>query len=146
MLTYPYTFRSVMKTIILIGTMFVAMNCFAQGNLSERETIANHHIDLTKEQIYFVIHGLVELDGHTFLSDTCSDPFMFFADADGIKICRKENVAEYKHRRCGVKDCPILHLTVNVIVLPQTQWQQWKNPLQLNGAITIPRVIEDGIK
>lgn len=133
-----------MKTIILF--LIFTVGCAAQTNLSERDAINKDHIDLTKQQVYFEIHGVIELNGHAFLADTCADPFMFFANADGIKICRKENVVEYKHRRCGVKDCPILHLELIVAIITPTPQPWYYRFNQLYGPATTPAVIEDSVK
>ncbi len=133
-----------MKTIIFIGMMFIVTSCLSQTNLSERDAIRESHIDLTKQQVYFEIHGLIELDGHTFLGDTCSNPIMFFANADGVEIRRKTGDEKYKHRVCGVKDCPILHLDkigFGTITVSQPSWYYRFN--QLN---TVPCVIQDGVK
>lgn len=115
---------------ILALTLWGCAGIMAQ-QFNEGDAINKSHIDLTKETVYFTIHGQVEIDGHTFVNDTSANPFTFFAGVDGIKITRKGLDGEYKHRICGIKGCAILHLELiqNVIIAPPT-WQWWnQNPL-----------------
>ena len=123
-----------MKTLfILFALLMVGCTASAQ-QLSERDAIDKDHIDLTKETVYFTIHGLVEVDGHTFINDTSANPFMFFANVDGIKITRKGLDGEYRHRVCTIKGCPILHLELIQAIQFTPPTNQWWNiaPIQLN--------------
>ena len=79
-----------------------------EKKLTEQQIIKNTHIDFTKEYISFVIHGLIEVDGHVFLNDTCKSPVVYKADLDGITII-KDGV-KYKHRKCNINGCNIIHL------------------------------------
>jgi len=108
-----------MKTIIAI----LLSTCFCFGQVNEQRAIKETHIDFNKESVYFVIHGMVEVDGHTFYNDTSSNPFVFLANLDGIKIFRKNELNEtYNHRICKVKGCRIIHLVLaslqNMYVAP----------------------------
>lgn len=76
--------------------------------LTEQQIIKNTHIYFTKEYISFVIHGLIEIDGHVFLNNTCKSPVVYKADLDGITII-KDGI-KYKHRKCNIKGCNIIHL------------------------------------
>lgn len=76
--------------------------------LTEQQIIKNAHIDFIKEYISFVIHGLIEIDGHVFLNDTCKSPVVYKADLDGITII-KDGI-KYKHRKCNISGCNIIHL------------------------------------
>lgn len=76
--------------------------------LTEQQIIKNNHIDFVKEYISFVIHGLIEIDGHVFLNDTCKSPVVYKADLDGITII-KDGI-KYKHRKCNINGCNIIHL------------------------------------
>lgn len=76
--------------------------------LTEQQIIKNTHIYFTKEYISFVIHGLIEIDGHIFLNDTCKSPVIYKSDLDEITIIK--DGAKYKHRKCNIKGCNIIHL------------------------------------
>lgn len=101
-----------MKKLILILTIILfGLNLNSQTRkLNEKECIKKSHIDFTKEYIYFSIHGLIEIDGHVFKNDTCKCPIIYKANIDGITIIDTCKNIKYKHRACGVKNCPILHL------------------------------------
>jgi hypothetical protein len=97
------------KTITIISDSICnvqSKNC--KKKLTEQQIIKHNHIDFTKEYISFVIHGLIEIDGHIFLNDTCKNPVIYESDLDGITILK--NSTKYKHRNCNVKGCNIIHL------------------------------------
>ena len=103
-----------MKTLLALLVLTSAV--FGQTRLGEQDAIRKSHIDLKKEYIYFVIHGFIETDGHTFCNDTTSNPFIFHADLEGTKIYRKnEPQTLYNKRNCGHKDCNVLHLETRLI-------------------------------
>ena len=129
-----------MKLLLaVIFAIVLSVPAFSQ-QLSEIDAIKKDHIDLTKETVFFIIHGLVEVDGHTFVNDTSANPFMFFANVDGIKITRRGLEGEYRHRVCGLKNCPILHLELilNVSVSPP------QFPGRFNGDSILLNRMDDG--
>lgn len=59
---------------------------------------------------------LIEIDGHTFLNDTCDCPIIYKATLDKITITDC-NGKEYDHRICGEKGCEIIHLEKQVEII-----------------------------
>ena len=94
----------------LIAVLLTVSVVFGQNKVGEQDAIKRSHIDLKKEYVYFSINGWVEVDGHTFCNDTTSNPFIFQADLDGVKLYRKnEPQTLYTRRNCSHKDCNVLH-------------------------------------
>jgi len=77
--------------------------------ITEQQAVQKSHIDFTKEYLYFTISGKIEIDGHTFLNDTCKQPVIYQANLDCVKIIKGEK--EYEHRVCDIKNCEIIHLS-----------------------------------
>ena len=101
-----------LMVMLFIGASFVSVSQ-KTDTINERQAMKEKHIDLTKQLVYFVIHGLIEIDGHVFKNDTCADPVLFIADLSGIKIKRKNDPIEYKHRKCEKEGCNIIHLIID---------------------------------
>lgn len=100
-----------MKTLIIfLCTVFISMNLSGQSKMNEQKAMKESHIDFTKEYIFFTIHGLIEVDGHTFQNDTRKCPIQFQANLDGITIIDTCLKVKYEHRVCEVKDCKVIHL------------------------------------
>jgi hypothetical protein len=112
-----------MKTKLLILLILICATGFAQSKMGEKQAISKSHIDFTKEYLYFTIHGLIEIDGHTFLNDTCKNPVIFSATIDGISITKDGN--KYEHRGCGIKGCLILHLKLKADIQQPDLIRQW---------------------
>jgi hypothetical protein len=83
---------------------------FSQKTMNEQRAIKERHIDFTKEYIFFTIHGLIEIDGHTFKNDTSKCPIRFQANLDGISIIDTCAKVKFKHRICRHTNCKIIHL------------------------------------
>lgn len=103
-----------MKTIILF--LFICASLSAQVN--EKRAIKETHIDFSKEHIEFILHGQIEIDGHTFLNDTCKNPIYYIANLEGIKILNKATNQEYLYRKCDKQGCKVIHLNLKVIQYP----------------------------
>jgi hypothetical protein len=98
------------KIIFIILMLSICSFVYSQGKMNEQRTMKESHIDFTKEYIFFIIHGLIEIDGHIFKNDTCKCPIIFKANLDGVTIidtCLKQT---YTHRICAHKNCRIIHL------------------------------------
>ena len=107
---------------ILFLLVIIASISVAQGRITEKQAIQKDRIDLKKEYIYFVIHGRIEIGGHTFINDTCAAPIMFEARITGIKIW--DGKTEYEYRDCGDANCAIIHLTEKVpLIIRGNDWQ-----------------------
>jgi hypothetical protein len=122
-----------MKQLFLLIFLSFAL-CFSQP-LNERQTINKTHIDFITQYIYFVIHGLIEIDGHTFYNDTCKSPIIFQATLDGVTVIDTLTKQTYTHRKCDKVGCSVIHLskTVNQITIPKN-WQWYNgNTLELNS-------------
>jgi len=102
--------KIILLLILIFGLGLVSINSQDKKRLNERDCIKKSHIDFKKEFIWFVIHGLVEVDGHVFLNDTSECPLIYKAAKDGMKIYNKCTKDEYQYRNCGEKDCLIFHL------------------------------------
>jgi hypothetical protein len=79
------------------------------------------HSNGVYEPIYFQceLQGLIEIDGHTFLNDTCDCPIIYKATLDKITISDC-NGKEYTHRICGKEGCEIIHLVkqIETVIYP----------------------------
>ena len=116
-----------MKTIILIIVFLFSIPTFSQQKIGEKQAIQKSHIDFAKEYLFFTIHGLIEIDGHTFLNDTCKNPLIFQANLEDVSIYRKNNPEIlYTHRVCEIKNCPILHFVVREEKTPETMRSIWE--------------------
>jgi hypothetical protein len=116
--------------IIFTLLLFASNICiFSQDKMTEQRTMKESHIDFTKEYIFFTIHGLIEIDGHTFKNDTCKCQIQFQANLDGIAIIDTCSKVKYEHRACGIKNCKIVHLKLieEIKVQPQYHWQNIPN-------------------
>jgi hypothetical protein len=120
-----------MKTIFIIISLLIAVSGFPQQKMNEKQAIKESHIDFTTQYIFFTIHGLVEIDGHTFLNDTCKNPVIFQATIDGIRIYRKsDSTTDLQHRICNKKGCKIIHLQekqLPVLTAPIPNWRTIPN-------------------
>lgn len=131
-----------MKTLLIALTLSV--NLFCQHKMTEKEAINKDHIDFTKEYLWFKIHGLIEIDGHTFKNDTCHCPIIFQANLDGVTIIDTCFKQEYTHRNCGVKNCKIIHLVKKAepIYQPSNRYPFWLNGVNTNPCSS-PKLIYD---
>jgi len=82
----------------------------AQTPMNEKDAIEKSHIDFSKQYLFFVIHGIIEIDGHQFKNDTCKSPIIYKATLDEISIQDTLNKVEYSHRNCNISGCKIIHL------------------------------------
>ena len=100
---------SFLTLILLIG--FIGLSAQEKKQkLTEKQVIEKSHIDFTKECIAFTIHGFVEIDGHTFLNDTCSHPIIYMADLEGVLLRDTIQKISYVPRKCEKPGCNVLHL------------------------------------
>lgn len=91
-----------MKIIyLLITSLLIFISSFGQM----KET----HINFKKEGIQFILSGLIEIDGHTFLNDTCVNPIKYKATLKGVEIF--DRVKKYVVRMCSHENCNIIHLS-----------------------------------
>ena len=103
--------------------------------LTEKQSIDKSHIDFTTQYLYFVIHGQIEVDGHTFYNDTCKSPIIFQATIDGVTIIDTLTKQTYTHRKCGIAGCKIIHLTPVIATTPiyKSPWRLYQTPLELHN-------------
>lgn len=99
-----------MKAKLLIFLLLLGSICQAQQKMTEKQVMKESHIDFTKQYIFFTLHGLIEIDGHTFKNDTCKCPIIYKATLDGVTIIDTCKKVEYTHRKCNEKGCKIIHL------------------------------------
>lgn len=98
---YPQTIRSI---VVRSDTVWRR----DERTLNEQETMQCSHIDFSTQYITFVLHGKIEIDGHTFLNDTCRLPVRYNATLDGVQLLQGEQ--EYVHRFCSLAGCKVIHL------------------------------------
>lgn len=134
-----------MKKIILLSVItLLSITSFAQTKINEQDAIKKTHIDFNNEYLFFTISGLVEIDGHTFLNDTCKDPIVYEATINEIRLHNK--TTDFTHRKCEAKGCKIIHLTKLEPIFSSTSQENRyyfdhtlcpfaipQNPLILNG-------------
>ena len=101
-----------MKTTLLFILLLITGSGDAQKHMTEKSVMKESHIDFSKEIIYFGLSGRIEIDGHTFINDTCKCPIFFVANLDGITIIDTCTKTKYEHRKCNVKGCTIIHLQI----------------------------------
>lgn len=120
---------------IAIGLIFTA-SASGQGRMSEREAIQKSHVDFSREYLYFVIHGQIEIDGHTFVNDTCRHPIIFMATLDGVTIVDTLSKVQYTHRVCTAPGCRVVHLVVKLPPAPTSRtFPSWEYFKQINPGI-----------
>lgn len=107
--------------------------------INEQQAMKKTHIDLTKEYVFFNISGLIEIDGHTFLNDTCKSPIVFEATLDGVTIINPKTREKYTHRICEVKGCNIIHLIQYNVTLTSPEYNHGWGIQLLNGRLTPTR-------
>ena len=100
-----------MKNLLLLLIIAISINCYSQKRTyGIKECKKEDKINLINTQILLKISGLIEIDGHTFLNDTCADPVMFKADINGISIHRLKTRVKYTYNKCNKSGCDIIHL------------------------------------
>jgi hypothetical protein len=131
--------------VVLFGVVITTLLCFGQQRLNERQVIDKSHIDFSTQIIYFVVHGQIEIDGHTFYNDTCKSPIIFQANLDNISIVDTLTKVFYNHRHCDREKygCKIIHLSPkneNILTVPS--WRYWNNNIELGvgSGLTFPCV------
>ena len=130
--------------LYILLTCVISMGAMAQAKLTEKQVMKNKHIDFSKEVIYFELSGLIEIDGHIFLNDTCKSPIIYTANLDGISIFDKSTKQKYNVRKCEREGCKITHLIKEANLQDYITFPQWQHGIQLynsNDAIT-PRNID----
>lgn len=116
-----------MKTLGAI-LLLIAVPVIGQTKqpLGEQQTMKESHIDFTSHYITFILHGQIEIDGHSFLNDTCKTPVTYNATLDGVEL-RRGLTETFTHRKCGVQGCKIIHLTVRtdlIYTAPIIPWNR----------------------
>jgi len=94
--------------------------------------------DLKKIRV-FKITGLIEIDGHIFLNDTCKVPVMFSCSANKVRIYKKEddNIVDYKYRQCKKKYCDVLHLEIYIVPYKNKINSFWEFYPKTSGTISV---------
>jgi hypothetical protein len=100
-----------MKKLILIS-LVALFSIKIQAQMNEKMAMKETHINFKKEHLYFIISGKIEINGHTFVNDTCKQPIYYYATIKEVKIINPEAKIEYVFRDCGEKDCDIIHLDI----------------------------------
>lgn len=100
--------KKLLYTLVL-ATIFSA-SAIGQTKLNERQIINKKHIDFSKEVIYFELSGKIEIDGHTFVNDTCKSPIIYTSNLERISIFNKDTKEKYTVRKCERIDCNVIHL------------------------------------
>jgi len=111
-----------MRTRLTITALIISISLMGQGRMNEKRTMEEKHIDFSKEVIYFELSGLIEIDGHLFLNDTCACPFVYTANLDGITIMNSCSKCKYEHRTCQKEECTIIHLVPLRSTLTDPSW------------------------
>ena len=57
-----------------------------RSRLSEKRVIDKKHIDFSVEMIYFELSGVIEIDGHQFINDTCNNHVVYTANLTEVSI------------------------------------------------------------
>ena len=117
---------------ILLCTVIFSASAAGQTRLNEKQVMKKKHIDFSKEVIYFELSGKIEIDGHTFINDTCKSPIIYTSNLEGISIFDKDTKVKYTVRKCERKGCKTTHLIkeTNIqdyITIPQWQGGTWLN-------------------
>lgn len=129
--------------ICILLTCVIFNGALAQKQLSEKQVMKNKHIDFSKEVIHFELSGLIEIDGHTFLNDTCKVKIIYIANLEGISILNEKTKQKYTLRKCGREGCRIIHLVKDNPIQDLIISPQWGGNLYLNNRNTTPAVILD---
>ena len=100
------------KLIFLTLLLFTLASSYSQRRTyGQKQCIKEKSINLKTTQILFVIEGLIEIDGHTFLNDTCENPIIFKSTIEGVEIKKlRPHEINYTHRKCDKSGCNIIHL------------------------------------
>ena len=101
-----------MKTLLTILAILISFNAISQNRMNEQRVMKEKYIDFKKEYIYFTLHGLMEVNGHTFKNDTCRCPVIYQATLDEVTLIDTCTKVTYIHRDCGIKNCNIIHLQI----------------------------------
>ena len=125
----------------LIFALLFCVVISAQSKMNEQEAMDESHIDFNTQYLYFVIHGNIEIDGHSFCNDSRECPIIFQATLDGITIIDTCTNTKYTHRKCGVKGCKLIHLVKYAETINES-WR-WPNLQLYNDAILTHPVYED---
>jgi len=134
-----------MNKIILSLVVLILLSFSVSGQekdkMNEKRALEEKHIDFTKEYLWFVIYGEIEIDGHTFTNHKKECPTVVFrANLDGIAIVDTCTNTYYQHRVCNKKGCNVIHLEEKqTIQLYQPgwnypNWQYFMSPTN-NGVI-----------
>lgn len=98
-----------MKKLLTIVLMLLIVSGFAQKTiLNEKDVINKTHIDFSKEHILFILHGKIEIDGHTMLNSKRDKPIEYRANLE--KVVLTDGDTEYEVRHCELSVCKVIHL------------------------------------
>lgn len=128
-----------MKKLLTIILIAVSTFVYCQNKITEKEAIKKEYIDFSKEVLFFKLHGLIEIVGHTFKNDTCKCAILYFANLDGVVIKDTCSKVIYTHRKCNIKNCKIIHLAQGIMLQePEDIYNRWNLPFDNNDPIWHP--------
>ena len=105
----------------------LAVAASGQKRMNEKRVIKEKHIDFTTEVIYFELHGMIEIDGHVFMNDTCKCPIIYYANLDGVTLIDTCRNVKYSHRTCDKPGCKIIHLVeIQPVLTDPVYYQPWR--------------------
>lgn len=99
-----------MKRLLLIALLALSISAFAQKPMDEKSALKESHIDFTKQYLFFVIIGNIEIDGHEFVNQNQKCPIIYKADIKSVTISDTCTNTYYRSRQCERKDCRVIHL------------------------------------
>jgi len=139
-----------MKNIILVLFSLMVLSVSAQEKMGEKEAMNEKHLDFTKQYLWFVIHGKIEIDGHIFTNHKKECPTIIFkANLDGVSIIDTCTNTQYQHRTCNKKGCDIIHLEEKpVMQLYQPGWNypNWEYFMSpTNNGVILDSTLQNGL-
>lgn len=113
--------------ICMLLCIVLSQNLGAQEKVNEKQAINKKHINFSKEVLYFNLSGLIEIDGHTFMNDTCKCPILYIANLEKITIIDTCKNIRYLTRKCARTGCEVIHLiqkstTSGTIIVPDDMY------------------------
>ena len=116
----------------------------AKKKLTQKEVAQKQTIDFSKEIIKFKLSGLIEVDGHVFLNDTCKFPVYYYSNLEEV-ILQSDDGARYCFRKCEKSGCEIIHLYKRVLSTDhifkpysiniedvKTDWSEYENSIKID--------------
>jgi len=141
------------KLIYLLLILVIPVFAMPQKPMNEKQALKESHIDFNSQYLFFEIHGLIEVGGHTFSNDTCKNPIIYYADAEKVQMYFKNDTlygipqTVYRKSKCNKNGCKILHLVEVKTEIPEPYYGGFKftntpGLINLNDSRTL-KLIQD---